>query len=306
LVFLQEKVMSRFGKALERAHTGPMESPSAALAPVEAPDAALFDGAWDVKEPPPAPPPAARTAGAPASPAAPISGARVPTGLKFHPALVEKVVSPTGAPTVALEQYRRLAARLHQWQLDHDGKLIMLVSAVAGEGKTLTAVNLALTLSGSYQRRVLLIDCDLRRPTVHAAFQIPGQPGVADIVTRGEIPVVRVTERLSVVPAGHLDGDPMGVLTSDAMTALLAQARREYDWVLLDTAPLAVLPDANLLADRSDGAVLIVSAGRTDFNLVDTAVKVIGRDRILGVVLNGVDPRDMTTANYHADYYGRR
>jgi len=207
---------------------------------------------------------------------------------------------------VALEQYRKLAGRLHQWQLDHDGKLIMMVSAVAGEGKTLTSVNLALTLSGSYKRRVLLIDCDLRRPTVHAAFQIPGSPGVADIMTRGEIPVVRVTERLSVVPAGHLEGDPMGVLTSDAMTTLLAQARREYDWVILDTAPLAVLPDANLLADHVDGAVLVVSAGRTEFDLVDTAVKVIGRERLLGVVLNGVDPRDMTTANYHADYYGRR
>ncbi len=290
--------MSRFGKALERANDGPLASPTAALAPTEAPDAALFDAAWDVKEPAATPPP--KVADTSASRLAP------PTGAHFHPALVEKVVAQNGAPTVALEQYRKLAGRLHQWQLDHDGKLIMMVSAVAGEGKTLTSVNLALTLSGSYKRRVLLIDCDLRRPTVHAAFQIPGSPGVADIMTRGEIPVVRVTERLSVVPAGHLEGDPMGVLTSDAMTTLLAQARREYDWVILDTAPLAVLPDANLLADHVDGAVLVVSAGRTEFDLVDTAVKVIGRERLLGVVLNGVDPRDMTTANYHADYYGRR
>lgn len=289
--------MSRFGKALERANDGPLASPTSTLTPTEAPDAALFDAAWDVKE---AGPPAPRGTD-------PVAGRlTVPTGTNFHPALVEKVVAANGAPTVALEQYRRLAGRLHQWQLDHDGKLIMMVSAVAGEGKTLTSVNLALTLSGSYKRRVLLIDCDLRRPTVHAVFQIAGTPGVADIITRGEIPVVRVTERLSVVPAGHLEGDPMGVLTSDAMTTLLAQARREYDWVILDTAPLAVLPDANLLADHVDGAVLVVSAGRTEFDLVNTAVKVIGRERVLGVVLNGVDPRDMTTANYHADYYGRR
>ncbi len=295
--------MSRFGKALERANDGQTASPATAIAPSEAPDSALFDAAWDVKETLTGPAPRRPAAGPAAGPAA---AASVPTGATFHPALAEKVVSPNGAPTVALEQYRRLAGRLHQWQLDHDGKLIMMVSAVAGEGKTLTSVNLALTLSGSYQRRVLLIDCDLRRPTVHAAFQIPSSPGVADIVTLGEIPVVRITERLSVVPAGRLDGDPMGVLTSDAMTTLLAQARREYDWVILDTAPLAVLPDANLLADHVDGAVLVVSAGRTEFDLVDTAIKVIGRERLLGVVLNGVDPRDMTTANYHADYYGRR
>lgn len=301
--------MSRFGKAIERSNHGPLGAPSPVLAPAEAPDAGLFDTAWDVKDTTPeggegAPAPAA------AAPAAGASGAAArmpaPVGTTFHPALVEKVVGPSGAPTVALEQYRKLAGRLHQWQLDHDGKLIMMVSAVAGEGKTLTSVNLALTLSGSYKRRVLLIDCDLRRPTVHAAFQIAGTPGVADIITRGEIPVVRITDRLSVVPAGRLEGDPMAVLTSDAMTGLLAQARREYDWIILDTAPLAVLPDANLLADHVDGAVLVVSAGRTEFDLVDTAVKVIGRERVLGVVLNGVDPRDMTTANYHADYYGRR
>lgn len=289
--------MSRFGKAIERANAGPLESPTPAMAPAEAPDASIFDAAWDVKEPAPEPArPAERQSPRP----------HPPRPLSVHPALTEKVATPAGAPTVALEQYRKLAAKLHQWQSDHEGKLIMMVSAVAGEGKTLTTINLALTLSGSYQRRVLLIDCDLRRPTVHAAFQIAGTPGVADILDRPEIPVVRISERLSVIPAGRMDGDPMGVLTSDAMATLLDHARREYDWVLLDTAPLAVLPDANLLADHVDGAVLVVSAGETAFELVDTAIRVIGKDRILGVVLNGVDPRDMSTANYHADYYGRR
>ncbi|MEZ5291474.1 MAG: CpsD/CapB family tyrosine-protein kinase [Vicinamibacterales bacterium] len=285
--------MSRFGKAIERAHSGAPSTTSPAMAPTEAPDDAVFDAAWDVKDAPPPPPPD-RPARA------------VPRSLDVHPALSEKVATPTGAPTVALEQYRKLAAKLHQWQLDHDGKVVMMVSAVAGEGKTLTTVNLALTLSGSYQKRVLVIDCDLRRPTIHGAFQIAGSPGVADIVERSEIPVVRITERLSVVPAGRVDGDPMGILTSNAMAALLEHARREYDWVLLDTAPLAVLPDANLLADHVDGSVLVVSAGATAFELVDTAIRVIGKERVLGVVLNGVDPRDMSTANYHADYYGRR
>jgi capsular exopolysaccharide synthesis family protein len=290
--------MSRFGKAIERAATGPADATGPTLAPAEAPDASVFEAAWDVKEAPPEPQSAA---------AAPAPGPTpVPRTIAVHPALAEKVATPSGAPTVALEQYRKLAAKLHQWQLDSEGKVVMMVSAVAGEGKTLTTVNLALTLSGSYQKRVLVVDCDLRRPTMHAAFQIAASPGVADIVARPEIPVVRVAERLSIVPAGRLEGDPMGVLTSSAMAELLGHARHEYDWVLLDTAPLAVLPDANLLADHIDGAVLVVSAGDTEFELVDTAVRVIGRERVLGVVLNGVDPRDMSTANYHADYYGRR
>lgn len=291
--------MSRFGKAIERATGATVEDAGPALAPAEAPDASVFETAWDVTEP--APPAPAEPAAARAAIPLP-----VPRSLTMHPALVEKAATSSGAPTVALEQYRKLAAKLHQWQLDHEGKVVMMVSAVAGEGKTLTTMNLALTLSGSYQRRVLVIDCDLRRPTMHAAFQIASSPGVADILDRPEIPVVRITERLSIVPAGRLEGDPMGVLTSAAMATLLEHARQEYDWVLLDTAPLAVLPDANLLADHIDGAVLVVSAGQTEFELVDTAIRVIGKERILGVVLNGVDPRDMSTANYHADYYGRR
>lgn len=285
--------MSRFGKAIERATGSAVDSEAPTLAPAEAPDDAVFETAWDVTDGAPSPPQGRPVRGQSKAPS-------------VHPALAEKVATPTGAPTVALEQYRKLAAKLHQWQLDHEGKVVMMVSAVAGEGKTLTTVNLALTLSGSYQKRVLIVDCDLRRPTVHGAFQIAGSPGVADIVERAEIPVVAITDRLAVVPAGRIDGDPMGVLTSDAMATLLEHARSQYDWVLLDTAPLAVLPDANLLTDHIDGAVLVVSAGTTEFNLVDTAVRVIGKERILGVVLNGVDPRDMSTANYHADYYGRR
>jgi hypothetical protein len=149
---------------------------------------------------------------------------------------------------------RKLAAKLHQWQLDHEGKVLMLVSAVAGEQTHRREPRAH--LSGSYKRRVLLIDCDLRRPTVHAAFQIRARPAWPNRGPPGD-PVSRVTERLSVISPPdasrairwvcHLGGHAHPDRT---------RPPRGNATVLVDT-PLAVLPDANLLADphrwRGDG-----------------------------------------------------
>jgi Mrp family chromosome partitioning ATPase len=114
-----------------------------------------------------------------------------------------------------------------------------------------------------------------------------------------------VSPLLSFVPAGRRADDPVGALTSSGVIALIEQGRADYDWVVLDTPPAAVVPDASLLNDQADGVVLVVAAGRTGFDLVTRAVATVGRDRILGVVLNGVDKRDLTAANYR-DYYSQR
>jgi capsular exopolysaccharide synthesis family protein len=177
---------------------------------------------------------------------------------------------------------------------------------VASEGKTLTALNLALTLSASYQRRVLLIDCDLRRPSVHDVLQVPPQPGLSDIAARTPAVPRAVSERLFIVTAGRSTDDPVSTLTSPAIAALVEQGRRDYDWVLLDTPPAAVLPDASLLSDQADGAVLVVAAGRTEYDMVTRAVASLGRDRILGVVLNGIDTRDLSVGKYQNYYYAQR
>ena len=204
----------------------------------------------------------------------------------------EKLVTSARAEQSTVEQYRKLAATLHHAQADRDLKVVMVSSAVSGDGKTLTATNLALTLSESYRRRVLLIDADLRRPSVHKVFQLKNETGLTDslaALTERRLPVVQATSNLSLLLAGCPDSDPMSGLTSGRMRRLIAEAAANFDWVIIDTPPLVLLPDANLLAAMVDAAILVIGAGKTPYKLITRAIEAVGRSRILGVVLNRVD-----------------
>ncbi len=221
------------------------------------------------------------------------------------PGVAEKVVVDAETNPASIEQYRRLAAVLHHAQNERGLRVIMVTSALPGEGKTLTAANLALTLSESYQRRVLLIDADLRRPSVHQLFALPSLSGLTDglrSVEDRKLTLVEVSPRLTVLPAGRPDPDPMSVLTSSRMQYVLDEARTKFDWVIVDTPPVGLMPDAHLLAAMVDGAVLIIGAGMSPHRAVAKAADVIGRDRILGVVLNRVPHTDLNSS-YHYPYY---
>ena len=152
----------------------------------------------------------------------------------------------------------------------------MVASAVAGEGKTLTALNLALTLSESYRRQVVLIDADLRRPRVHELLDISGVAGLNEALKgpgRSTLALVEVSPRLSVLPAGLPDPDPMGALTSRRMAEILDEAAARFDWVIVDTPPVVLLPDTNLLASMVDAAVLVIEAGRTSYDVITVPFK---------------------------------
>jgi protein-tyrosine kinase len=221
--------------------------------------------------------------------------------------VAEKVVVDAETNPASVEQYRRLAAVLHHAQNERGLRVIMVTSALPGEGKTLTASNLALTLSESYQRRVLLVDADLRRPSVHQLFALPSLSGLSDglrSVEDRKLTLVEVSSRLTVLPAGRPDPDPMSVLTSSRMQYVLDEAREKFDWVIVDTPPVGLMPDAHLLAAMVDGAVLIVGAGMSPHRTVAKAVEVIGRERILGVVLNRIHDADMSHDGYYYSYYG--
>ena len=193
--------------------------------------------------------------------------------------LNEKIVIDQNMNSASREQYRRLAAVLHDAQSTTGLQVVMVASAIAGEGKTLTASNLALTFSESYQKRVLLIDGDLRRPTLHSVFRLDTASGLADglLATSDTKMLVRqVSTRLAVLPAGRPSSDPMAGLTSERMKRLLDEARQSFDWVILDTPPVMLLPDAHLMSSMVDGAVLVVRAASTPHELVRRAIDAIG------------------------------
>jgi receptor protein-tyrosine kinase len=223
---------------------------------------------------------------------------------QFGQKSIGKVVVGPGADATLVEQYRRLGAALHHHQLQSGARTLMVTSAVAAEGKTLTATNLALTLSHSYQRRVLLVDADLRRPSIHEILRLPNVTGLSDSLRHPDKTGLRfhsISPFLSALTAGRGDSDPMAGLVSDTMNRLLVEAAQQFDWVIVDTPPVALLPDANLLAAMIDTAVLVVSARATPYPLVKRAMDAIGQQRILGVVLNRMARADMVAAY---SYYG--
>lgn len=311
--------MSRLEEALKRSGTGGLfgtqsEPPAEAPAPLD--DAAASDAA--TVEPAAAMSPhllARRPEAADAQAIRPPASADLSETLTTDPGPVataagvaEKVVVDAETNPASIEQYRRLAAVLHHAQNERGIRVIMVTSALPGEGKTLTASNLALTLSESYQRRVLLVDADLRRPSVHQLFALPSLSGLSDglrSVEDRKLTLVEVSTRLTVLPAGRPDPDPMSVLTSSRMQYVLDEAREKFDWVIVDTPPVGLMPDAHLLAAMVDGAVLIVGAGMSPHRTVAKAAEVIGRDRILGVVLNRVQHTDTShDGYYYSSYYG--
>ena len=223
---------------------------------------------------------------------------------RFDRNVLEKLVVDPRMPAGSREQYRRLAAVLHDAQAVSGIRVVMIASAVAGEGKSLTAANLALTLSGSYRKRVLLIDADLRRPTMHNVFSIDTSYGLGDGLdpsSEAKLVVRQISPTLAVLPAGRPMTDPMAALISDRMRRLIEEARDTFEWVILDTPPLVLLPDANLLASMVDGSVLVIKAASTSHQFTKRAVEAIGKSKLVGVVLNRAAA---TSGGYYHGYYG--
>ena len=210
-----------------------------------------------------------------------------------------------GTNSVSLEQYRRLAAVLHEEQVQGNLKTVMITSAVPHEGKTLTIMNLALTLSGSYGRRVLVIDGDLRAPALHRLLEIRNTRGLGDVLRENshDLPIVEVSSRLSVLTAGRPGPAPLAELTSDRMANVIKECAASFDWVLVDTPPVGLLPDAQVLARVVGAVVFVIAAGSTPMNAVERAIAEIGPDSIIGTVLNRVDDRRIPEANYYRDYH---
>jgi capsular exopolysaccharide synthesis family protein len=236
--------------------------------------------------------------------AAPRTGARGQLG-PFDASLEGKLVISAQTSRAAIEQYRALAATLHEMQVDRGLKTLMVTSALPKEGKTLTVANLALTLSESYRRRVLLIDADLRMPSIHAIFRLPNTTGLSDGLrsATSNLTLLEVSEHLKILPAGRLDSNPMAALTSERMQTLVREAEASFDWVLLDAPPVGLMPDANLLAGLTRAVLFVIGAGSTPYQLIERAIANLGRDCIVGTVLNRAEDYALPSHSYYQHYY---
>lgn len=212
-----------------------------------------------------------------------------------------------GVDPVLAQQFRKLAGTLHQLQMERTLRTVVVTSAVPAEGKTLSAANMAVTLSESFKRRVLLVDADLRKPMLATLFGVPEATGLANLLANGDrvAPVVRITEHLSLLPGGRSAMDPVGSLTSERMRNLLADAAAEFDWVIVDTPPAALLPDAALLSGLVDGVLFVLRATSTPSGTVQRAIAAVTPERVIGVILNQADKQSLGEYGYYHRYGGK-
>lgn len=213
------------------------------------------------------------------------------------------VVLHMDPPSFASEQYRTLALQIEERVVvdaDH-GYVLAVTSAEEGSGKTLTALNLALTLTRGGERRVALVECDLWRPRLHTYFEpAPAQEhGLLDVLEE-RLTTYDAARRiegtsLELIPAG-CEGKPGDLLSGKRLLSLLHELRRRYELVVVDTPPLPLLASSRAVAGRADGVVVVVRAGRTRRKDVEAVLAALGPEKVTGVVLNGTRPR-------HRGYY---
>lgn len=196
-----------------------------------------------------------------------------------------------------VEQFRTLRARLDSLAAQRPIRTLAVASAISGEGKTTSSINLALVSSMATERRVLLVDCDLRKPKVHQALGLRPEAGLAEVLS-GDVPtekaIVRAEgTRLDVLPVRALPSNPSELLGSPRMRALIEELVSRYDLVVLDVPAVLALPDAKIVSELADGVVMVVRADVTPRDDVESALDVLDRRRVLGLVLNGarVDER---------------
>jgi protein-tyrosine kinase len=250
-------------------------------------------------------------------PAANVRAAHVPDGavLQFDD-LVRRCAHPEWKSDSALrvslagdsgkvvgERFRTLRSRLYQIAGTRTLRRVLITSSLPAEGKTFVATNLVRSIIRQADRRVLLIDADLRAPRLHVALGAPSSPGLSDYL-RGaadEYAVVQnsVANNLCFIPCGSKVSNPSELLLSERMKILLECVTPAFDWVILDSPPALPVHDASSLADLCDGVLFVVRAGETDHEAAKKGSLEFREKNLLGVVLNQVENSETQSSYYY-------
>jgi protein-tyrosine kinase len=209
--------------------------------------------------------------------------------------------------SLCAEQFRTLRSRLYQIRQERPIRTLLVTSTAPNEGKTFVTLNLGQAIARQHERRVLLIDADLRASRLHVPLGAPSSPGLADFL-RGEadeysIVQAGVQNNLFFIPAGRPVSNPAELLSNMQLKGLLARLGPLFDWVILDAPPVLPVSDAGVLAGLCDGVVFVIRAGSTAFDLAQMACQEFRGKNLVGIVLNRVEKR--VAAAYGAySYYG--
>jgi len=211
-----------------------------------------------------------------------------------------------GAHRFASEQYRIVRTKI----LQHPSRprFVVVSSPGSGDGKTVTATNLAGALSLKAGASVLLVDADLRRPAIHVQLELPAEPGLADVLhgqcsLDGALIQVQQFPSLYVLTSGVNKTNPTELLDSSVWTSLCSKLRERFQFIIVDSPPIAAVADYELIQAACDGVVLVVRPDHTPRKLCQKALGMVPKDRLIGVVMNSVEDWALGRRYpYYADY----
>jgi capsular exopolysaccharide synthesis family protein len=244
-----------------------------------------------------APPPVMESFGSASSGILDALGAAAATAVPMEPpahvvtgARLDRRLIAASTDSVAGEQYRALRTRILHADNGTAVNVLLVTSPGRGEGKTTTAGNLALTMAQDYQRRICLVDADLRHPQLQHMFGLPAGPGLADVLTGqatlDEALVTIEEHQITLLPAGHIPAHPAELLGTTAMRRLLDTLRSRFDRVVVDSPSTAPLADVGVLTPLVDSVLLVVRSSVTSKPAIHDAVAALDGAKLLGVVLN--------------------
>lgn len=226
-------------------------------------------------------------------------------GIGLNPIFV--AATEPGSP--AAEQYRLLQTRLEARDGARRTQVLLVTSPSLGDGKTTTSANLALTMAREFQQRVVLVEADLRRPSLAAQFGLQVEGGLVDVLLGGlslDDALVQIPgHQLTLLPAGAEAARSTELVASSMMPRVLDLLRARFDRIVIDTTPVA-LADTHVLARLADGVLVVVRSGITPRPALERALASIDRERLLGIVLNEVDDAPGAYSYPGLEYSGRK
>lgn len=204
------------------------------------------------------------------------------------------------------EQYRTIRTNLQFSAVDDELQAIMVTSAGPSEGKSMTTANLAVVYA-QQGKRVLLIDGDMRKPTIHYTFRLDNLKGLSNILV-GDMSLVHAVnpsdvDNLDIISCGPIPPNPSELLASKKMKRMIEEAKQTYDMIIFDTPPVLAVADAQILADLCDGSILVVRSKQTVHEAAQKAIELLqpAKAKVLGTILND---RNKKESNYYY-YYGK-
>lgn len=206
------------------------------------------------------------------------------------------------------EAYRTLRTNIQFSNFDENMDTILVTSSGPSEGKSTVVSNLALTVAET-GKKVLLIDCDLRKPSIHKKFNISNNRGISNLLI-GQYKftdvIQRHTENLYILTSGTIPPNPSEMLSSRKMKAFLEEARKTFDFIILDTPPVIAVTDAQLLSTMVGGVLLVVASGQAEIPAVQRTKELLDQVKanIIGVVVNKAEVHSGKSYGYYHYYYG--